>query len=385
MKSMLFIGNYPNPADKYRNVFFQNLIFAIADQKIRCTVISPISLTHYRSQIKLIPNEDVHYTKRGEQVKVYYPRCVTYSSKKIGILNTCRLSEKSFQRAALKMAKRIKTPFDCIYGHFFISGGLAATLIGRKLNIPAFIAYGECDYESQIQNPYGNLSHDEIEGLKGIISVSTDNCNELKQRKLFDNYPVLLAPNGVDLDSFYRMDKMECRKKLGIPDDVFVVGFVGGFIERKGDKRLLAAINQLHEVYGAFAGKGDIKPTGPRVVFCDALKHEDIPVFLNACDIFALPTLSEGSCNAIIEAMSCGLPIVSSNLPFNEDILNEDNSIRIDPSNIDEISHAIQELKDDKELRRKLSTGALETAKKLTIEERSNKIINFIETCIQKQ
>lgn len=378
VKSILFIGNYPNPIDTYRNVFFQNLIFTIADMGVKCTVIAPVSYTHYKSGIHEIPFKTKHTTSLGNKIDVYYPRCITYSSKKIlGLYNTGRLSEHSFQKAAVKMAQRLECGFDCVYGHFFLEGGLAAVAIGRKMNIPAFIAFGECDFDSQVRHDYGDITAAELKGLKGIISVSTDNCNELKTMPVFDSYPVLLAPNGIDNTLFYPMEKEKCRDKLEINKNVFLVGFVGGFIERKGVKRVLEAINQIEGVFGAFAGKGE-KLSGHRVVFCQALKHEDIPTFLNSCDVFALPTLSEGCCNAIIEAMACGLPIVSSRLPFNHDILNDENSILIDPMKTEELIKAIETLKCDETLRNQLSANAKRDSENLTIQHRAQIIMSFI-------
>ena len=97
-------------------------------------------------------------------------------------------------------------------------------------------------------------------------------------------------------------------------------------------------------------------------------------------DIFVLPTLHEGCCNAIIEAMACGLPIVSSNLPFNWDVLNDNNSILINPMNIDEIAEAIRILKEDPVKRDAMSKASLETASNLTIDKRVDKIFSFIES-----
>ena len=177
---------------------------------------------------------------------------------------------------------------------------------------------------------------------------------------------------------FYRRNKDACRKKLGIPLDKYVVGFVGGFIERKGDKRLLEAVRQLDDVYVAFAGRGDNPPSGDRVVFCQAMEHEQIPVLLNAVDVFVLPTLAEGSCNAIVEAMACGLPIISSDLPFNDDVLTDLNSIRIDPMAIDQIRDAINKLRNEK-IRLEMGINAFATAQELSIEHRADKILHFID------
>ena len=63
-KRALFVGMYPNEVNKYRNVFFQNLIFAIADLGIDCTVISPVSITKYLNRVKEIPKCEVQKNQK---------------------------------------------------------------------------------------------------------------------------------------------------------------------------------------------------------------------------------------------------------------------------------------------------------------------------------
>lgn len=95
-----------------------------------------------------------------------------------------------------------------------------------------------------------------------------------------------------------------------------------------------------------------------------------------------MPTENEGCSNAVIEAMACGLPIVSTDAPFNYDILNDTNSILVDCHDIDEIAQAIKTLKENSELRSKLSKGASLMASGLSISERAGKILNFINSKI---
>ena len=141
------------------------------------------------------------------------------------------------------------------------------------------------------------------------------------------------------------------------------------------------AISRIHEgktVYSLFLGSGAEDPTCDNILFKGSVKHSDIPVYLNAADVFVLPTLHEGCCNAIVEAMACGLPIISSDLLFNQDICNEKNSILVDPMDVDAIRAAIVNLRDDADLRTSLSNGALKTSKDLTIDKRASRIVDFM-------
>ena len=379
---ILFVGMYPDEYSKYRNVFFQNLIYAMADTGIECTVISPVPVTKYRRAISVVSKERIDTTPRGGKVRVIHPRFISLSSKKIGPINTGYYSEILFQKAALKAAKELTETFDAVYGHFILAGGLSAIQIGRMKGIPSFFAYGECNYDTEVERTYGPIKEDDIKGLSGIIAVSTNNANILKSKPVFKGIPMIIAPNSVDMSLFYKRDKEKCRKELGLPQDKFIVGFVGGFIERKGDKRLLEAVNEIDGVYAAFAGKGENPPSGEKVLFCQALEHAQVPVFLNAIDVFCLPTQNEGSCNAIVEAASCGLPIISSDLPFNDDLLTRENSLRINPDSVDEIREAIKRIYMEQDLRNRLSERVYSDAQSFSIQARTNNILNFIKSFV---
>ena len=147
------------------------------------------------------------------------------------------------------------------------------------------------------------------------------------------------------------------------------------------DPRVSKAIEGIPEndVYSIFIGEGPEEPNNPNILFKGKVTHNDVPLYLNAADVFVLPTLQEGCCNAVVEAMACGLPIISSNLPFNWDVLNMDNSIMVDPLNVEEIKQAIIKLRDDVQLRLAMSCAALEKAKELTIQERARKILSFMQ------
>lgn len=75
---------------------------------------------------------------------------------------------------------------------------------------------------------------------------------------------------------------------------------------------------------------------------------------------------------------------LSSRDPLNEDILDETNSILIDPMNVEEIAVALKRIKDNKQFRNRLSEGAIAKAAELRIDIRTKKILEFIKRKIKK-
>jgi glycosyltransferase involved in cell wall biosynthesis len=92
------------------------------------------------------------------------------------------------------------------------------------------------------------------------------------------------------------------------------------------------------------AGHGEQQPYGKNLLAAGQLLPSEVPFYYYAADFFVLPTLAEGCSNAVVEAIGCGLPVISSNMSFNDDILSDEYSIRIDPMNVDELEKAIRTL-----------------------------------------
>lgn len=386
MNICFIASNYPSDKFPAANTFVETLVNAMVDHGETCYVIAPQSISNaFKHQRHILPYRRKRKTPKGKNVTVITPKYLSASANKVGGFNLAKITLANFRNAVEKAFRKLnkEVKFDAIYGHFIFESGIVANYLGQKYGIPSFFAYGEnttytIDYLGE------NKTRDLLRGVTGVVSVSSENKRVLLAHKLVEEKKIGVFPNSIDTAMFYRRDKMQMREKLGFPKDAFIIAFVGRLLHVKGPERLSAAIEEINDnnIFSIFLGEGPLKPTCNNVLFCNMVQHSQAGEYLSAADIFVLPTLAEGCCNAIIEAMACGLPIVSSALPFNDDILTDANSIRVDPENINEIKDAIITLRDDVKLRLEMSKAALETASQLTIDNRASSILSFMNSQI---
>lgn len=361
--------------------FVGELIRAIADRGVQCNVIAPQSVINNIIRKKTFrPKHWVDYSFSGQEIEVYQPYSITFSNLKIGKYS---LSNVCYTRAIVKKFKKMGRKYDVLYAHFWDSGVVAGEL-ANLYDIPFVVASGESVISVHRSYPKQYIIK-RMKKLAGVIAVSTKNKEESLSLELGDGKPFAIIPNAIDTSKFKVIERQKVRKQLNIPSNIFVIGFVGSFIERKGPLRLLKAVQTLEddEIGVIFIGGGS-PIIDESVIFSGKLNHSEIPHYLNACDVFVLPTLAEGCSNAIVEAMACGLPVVSSNLPFNKDILDNQNSILVDPLNINELAMAIKDLKENPQKRKEMSVASLKKSQNLTLESRAQKILDFIYGTINK-
>jgi len=192
-------------------------------------------------------------------------------------------------------------------------------------------------------------------------------------------------PNGFNRRVFFPRDRAAMRRQYGLPLDRLLIAFTGSFEPRKGARRVAEAIRGMDDVAGVFIGGGDEPPEGDNVVFCKRVPLQQVPELLSACDAFVLPTTDEGCCNAIVEAMACGLPVISSTGEFNDEILNEHVALRVDAMDVNALREAIVSLKEDAALRQRMADAALKWSLQFDIDERARKILRFMESKIDEQ
>jgi glycosyltransferase involved in cell wall biosynthesis len=88
-------------------------------------------------------------------------------------------------------------------------------------------------------------------------------------------------------------------------------------------------------------------------------ERDDVDACLQAADIFVLPSRAEGLSNALLQAMSLGLPVIVSDIPGNSDVIDHEvNGLRFSVGDADSLADCLLQVMDDEPLRVKLGCGA---------------------------
>ena len=206
-----------------------------------------------------------------------------------------------------------------------------------------------------------------IETSDAIITVS--NCSKNDILKFFPVDPNKIFVTPLATDKIYRpIDKKYCKdylsKKYGINSNFIL--YIGGFSPRKNVDRLIKAFEMVKSsvqddvkllICGArkdaietLQTLSDNSKVSSSIIFTDYVESYDLPIFYNACEIFVYPSLYEGFGLPPLEAMSCGAPVITSNISSITEVTNNC-ALLTNPLDVHELSSSIYDLLTDKDKR----------------------------------
>ena len=162
--------------------------------------------------------------------------------------------------------------------------------------------------------------------LRAVICNSRMVRDDIAQRFGTAAEKLNVIYNGVDLEHFHPRLRAEhraaVRTSLGIDDTTPIILFVGSGFERKGMPTLLPALARMKRrdavllVVGRDRKQRDMQALAARLGVAERVRflggQKDVRPFYGAADCFALPTLYDPMPNAALEALACGLPVVTS-------------------------------------------------------------------------
>ncbi len=181
---------------------------------------------------------------------------------------------------------------------------------------------------------------------------------------------IRLIPNWIDLTEYSVRPN---RNDSGIIRFLFV----GWIVKEKGVLDLLEAINRLKadkNLEFVFAGDGNLMDSVEAIVEENSLScvkllgwqsKEQIKALYRESDVFVLPSHAEGFPNALLEALSCGLPVIATNVgSIADSVITGTNGYLIEPGDIDALTQAIETITASREAMDEFAMNSRKIAEK---------------------
>lgn len=239
---------------------------------------------------------------------------------------------------------------------------------GRPVGIsPLVTALGTC-----FDKVYGKKI---LKKVDRIIAVSSAVREDISKYGL-NKDKIVVIHNGVDTKVF-KPTKPVFKEQYEDSDNLLI--FVGRIIEQKGLDHLIDAMPHILKEYPStkllIVGKGKIKPRlikkvkkiglNDKIIFPGFIDEELMPNLYSSADVFVLPSLWEVLPIALLEALSCGAPLLASDAGGNPEIVeNGRNGFIFEKKNNEELIEKLRIMLDDHSLRKNMRRESREMALK---------------------
>ena len=311
----------PNPDHASDGVFVANRLAAMHEQA-DVRVIQPVP---YMPVLRRLPTWAREQSRQLKSMRVehapmfYVPGVLKFAD--------AMWMERAIGRRIEEM--HAQQPIDVIDAHFGYPEGAACMRIARRLGIPTFVTIRGFENEFASRPGVGPQLVAAMREATGCVSVS-HSLKELATRLGVAEDRVRVVHNAIDAKLFHSGPRDQARSQLGIDPRQPLVVSVGHLISRKRHHVLIEAFARVRErmpearlaIMGApsfeqqYPGQleAQIGALGLRehVRILGNIPPTTVATWLRAADVFALGTAREGCCNAVLEALASGLPVVTT-------------------------------------------------------------------------
>jgi glycosyltransferase involved in cell wall biosynthesis len=243
---------------------------------------------------------------------------------------------------------RRRPGFDLIDAHFAYPEGYAASLLGKWLSRGVTITLRGTEARMLQRRPLRRRILTALGRARRVFSVA----EALRQKAVqagAEGRDIQVVGNGVDSRKFYPINQDQARKELGLPSQGCYLVSVGGLVERKGFHRVIEILPELlgrfpdlhYLIVGGSSSEGSwedrlrdqVRQLGltDRVHFLGVFPPERLYLPLSAADRFVLATRNEGWANVFLEAMACGLPVITTDVGGNREVVRKSSLGRLVP------------------------------------------------------
>ena len=218
--------------------------------------------------------------------------------------------------------------YDVLLASWAYPDAVAGAWLGRLLGIPHVVKVHGSDLNVQAAATLRRPQIRQALRSAGMV-VTVSKALAAKAVDIgADPERVRTIYNGVDTRLFSPSDRVEARRRLGLPPEAPIVLYVGNLKASKGCHDLARAFAHVtgrhHDARLVYVGDGPDRDSlerltsglcsAPAVRFAGAADHATLADWFRAADLLCLPSHNEGVPNVVLEAMACGTPVVATSV-----------------------------------------------------------------------
>jgi glycosyltransferase involved in cell wall biosynthesis len=239
-----------------------------------------------------------------------------------------------------------------------------------------------------------------IERCDGILTVSDWSKKDILKFFPVDENKIFVTPLAAD-SKYKVLDKEKCKyiveKNLNIKKPYIL--YIGGFSPRKNVRSLIMAFSKIRKdinqdcklvIVGSLKDDGNtLKALTERlkidskVVFTGFVEEDMLPYLYNGAEVFVYPSFYEGFGLPPLEAMSCGTPVITSNVSSIPEVV-KDAGILIDPYDTSNLITALGNLINNENLKNELSSKGLAKAAEFSWDRTALQTLSAYKTVYEK-
>ena len=329
LRLLTFSTLFPDSARPHHGVFVENrLRHLVATGAAESTVLAPIpwfpsANPRFGAHARLAAVPEL---ERRHGLDIHHPRYLVIP--RVGMSVAPALLYWAARRALARLVAD-GLEFDAIDAHYVYPDGVAAIWLGAHFGKPVTITARGSDVT---QLPDYALPRAQIRmalrRADALMGVSAALCRRMVELGA-DPGKVTTLRNGIDTQVFRPADRAAARAALGLTRTTLIS--VGHLIERKRNHLTIAALAELPDIDFILVGDGPERARleaqaaglglGGRVRFLGVQPHHELPRFYTAADAMVLASSREGWANVLLEAMACGTPVIASDIPGNDEVV----------------------------------------------------------------
>lgn len=263
-------------------------------------------------------------------------------------------------QTVLKVFRANKREISITHSHYVFPSGMFSYLLKKRYNIPYIVTAhgGDINKMANKSGQIRQLTEKILQSADHVIAVGEELATTIEEKFGVSREQITVMSMGIDRTVFKEVpNKKDHAAQLGMDPNKTNFLFVGNIIREKGVTELVTAFTKLSaanpetaELYCIGSTKDsnftaqvkELAKDHTNIHFMEPMPQQKLAQYFQAADVFVLPSYIEGLGLVALEAMSCGTPVIASDVGGLHYMLADNRGVLIPPKDALLLQHALE-------------------------------------------